>query len=115
MLLVSRLIQREQDDFYSMEPIDYHKSEISFNEIEDRPELKSIDFKITSENFDDYFKKYPRIYKKVLNGEIGKLRLRDDEVENKSIIATTISYENQKRCHQLIFKIMEQNINKWWD
>ena len=115
MLLVSRLIQREQDDFYSMEPFDYHESEISFNEIEGRPGLKSMDVKITSENFDEYFKKYPRIYKKVLNGEIGKLRLRDDEVENKSIIATTISYENQKRCHQLIFKIMDQNINKWWD
>ena len=112
-----RLMEKIKDNDYEVEHQEYYNSNVTFipKILESGEKVYTYDSKVISENFDEYFKKYPRIYKKVLNGEIGKLILRDDEVENKSIIATKISYENQKRCHQLIFKIMEQNINKWWD
>ncbi len=69
---------------------------------------------LISENYDDYFKKYPRIFKEVLSEE----DFSDEElvdVETKSKIAMKMSYRNQDRCRKLIFKIMESEISRWWD
>jgi hypothetical protein len=65
------------------------------------------------EKFDDYFKKYPLIYKRVMNGE-GVFK-REGREDDKHIIAMNIAYINQDRAHKLLFKIMEENILKWWD
>jgi hypothetical protein len=35
--------------------------------------------------------------------------------KDKKSIAMEIAYENQNRCQNLLFKIMGDNINKWWD
>ena len=69
---------------------------------------------LISENFDDYFKKYPRQYKKVLLGEINRFGNEVDETD-KQRIAMEIAHENQDRCRKLIFKIMESEIERWWD
>ena len=65
------------------------------------------------ENFDDYFKKYPLIYKKVLNGE--GLINREGREDDKQLIAMSIGYINHDRVKKLLFKIMEENIEGWWD
>jgi hypothetical protein len=62
--------------------------------------------KLLEENFDDYFKKYPLIYKQTLN-KVGE--------DDKQIIAMNIGYTNHIRARKLLFKLMEQNIEKWWD
>ena len=64
------------------------------------------------ENFDDYFKKYPLIYKRVMNGE-GPFKL--DGNDDKKRIAMNIGHINDERAQDLLFKIMNENINKWWD
>jgi hypothetical protein len=33
----------------------------------------------------------------------------------KKLIAMNIAHINQDRAHKLLFKIMEENIQKWWD
>jgi hypothetical protein len=69
---------------------------------------------LVSETFDEYFKKYPRQYKKVVNGKIN-LYQRPFEEKDKKLIAMEIAHENQDRCNKLIFKLLEKNIQKWWD
>ena len=69
---------------------------------------------LISENFDDYFKKYPRQYKRVMSGEINRYG-RPIEEKDKKEIAMEIAHENQDRCRKLIFKIMESEISRWWD
>ena len=69
---------------------------------------------ILSENFDDFFKKYPRQYKKVLSGKINLYGKEVDETD-KQRIAMEIAHENQDRCRKLIFKIMSDEILHWWD
>ena len=64
------------------------------------------------ENFDDYFAKYPLIYKRVMNGE-GWLKIEDEN--DKDRIASNIAHINHDRARKLLFKIIEQNIEKWWD
>ena len=66
-----------------------------------------------NENFDDYFKKYPLIYKRVLAGEgpFQPLESGDSKVR----VAMNIAHINHDRARKLLFKIMEQDIEKWWD
>ena len=59
---------------------------------------------LLEENFDDYFKKYPLIYRMVPN-----LNAPKEE------IAYHIAKINEKRAHKLLFTILEQNIRRWWD
>jgi hypothetical protein len=93
--------------------MDYHKSKHWFEDIPDKPGYSSWNSKLMEENFDDYFKKYPLIYKRVLNGE-GPFNLKGRE-DDKQVIAMNIGYVNHKRARKLLFKMMEENIERWWD
>jgi hypothetical protein len=113
MMTCVRLMKLVQDEFYSSEYSDYHKTKHWFEDIEDRPGLSTWESKLLEENFDDYFKKYPLIYKRVLNGE-GHFG-RDGRREDKQIIAMNMSHINHDRARKLLFKIMEEHIERWWD
>lgn len=112
MTLCVRLMERIREDYYSMEYGEYHKTDYWFEEIEDRPGLSTMESELIEENFDDYFKKYPLIYKRVMNGE-GPIPLKDEI--NKEVIAINMGHINHNRAKRLLFKIMEENIEKWWD
>jgi hypothetical protein len=120
MRLCVNLIDKVQDEFYSSEYMDYHESKWNFLDIPDKPGFKELDMETTSEHFDDYFKKYPLAYKKVLaNKELQifgiKARDGETEVDVKQRIAMNIGYYNHNRARKLLFKIMEENIEGWWD
>lgn len=115
MRLCVKLIQLVQDETYAMEYMDYHKDRVWFTPCEDREGSSLYNSETTSENFDDFFKKYPLVYKKVMKGE-GVFSLDDrDESDIKRIIAMNISHLNQERVYKLLFKILESDIRKWWD
>ena len=114
MRLTSRLIQRCQDDHYDMEYMDYHNSNYNWIDVDGKSDLKQLDVEMVSENFDDYFKKYPRQYKRVMSGEINRFT-RPIEEKEIQVIALEIAHENQDRCRKLVFKIMEKHIEGWWD
>ena len=113
MRLCVSLIQICQDDTYNTEYMDYAETDFWFEDVEDKAGYSTIESKIIWEKYDDYFKKYPLIYKRVMNGEgVFSLDGRDD---NKQVIAMNIGHINQDRAHKLLFKIMQENINSWWD
>ena len=114
MMLVTRLIDKCNNGDYGLEYMDYHKSEYNFLDIEDKPDYKELDVKLVSENFDNYFKKYPRQYKLVESREIRRYN-RDFSEMDKQTIAMEIAHENQDRCRKLLFKLLERNIERWWD
>jgi hypothetical protein len=111
MMLCVRLIEKVQDETYSSEYMDYHQTEMLFKKIEDS-DLHTLEIKELSQNFDEYFKKYPRQYKKVMNGELNIFKRENKDLQ---VIAMEIAHENQKRCQDLLFKILNNNINNWWD
>ena len=113
MRLCVKLMGLVQDEFYSSEYSDYHKTKHWFEPVPDKPTLSSWESKLLEENFDDYFKKYPLIYKRVLAGE--GVFGREGREEDKQIIAMNIGHINHDRARKLLFKLMEQNIEKWWD
>jgi hypothetical protein len=114
MLLVSRLIKLQQDDTYGMEYMDYHKSKFEFVPTDETKEYYTMEDELISENFDEYFKKYPIQYKKVLSGEINRFN-RPIEEKDKKLIAMEIAHENQERCHKLLFNIISNHIERWWN
>lgn len=114
MQLVARLIKLQQDDFYTMEYMDYHEQDMSFIDVLDKPGYSKVVFDQKSERFDEFFAKYPRQYKNVLNGKINRYK-RTRPIEDKQIIAMEIAHHNQERCQKLIFDIMHNHIERWWD
>jgi hypothetical protein len=112
MMTCVRLIKKVQDEFYSMEYMEYEKTKHWFEDVPDSPGYSSWESRQLEENFDDYFKKYPLIHKRVLNGE-GWLKIED--FTDKHRIASNIAHINHKRAKKLLFKIMEENIEGWWD
>lgn len=123
MRLVVKLMKRQEEDFYTSEYLDYCESKLSFKEVpKDNDIYETVKdetlYEMISEelyeNFDDYFKKYPRQYKRVMAGELDKFNRDNEEIEKK-VIAMEIAYANQERCKKLIFKIMSDHIERWWD
>lgn len=110
MMTCVRLIDKIQTEYYQGEYMDYFQSEFHWDDCEDRPDYKQLRIEYISENFDEYFKIYPRIYKQVINAE-KTIFSRDD----KNGIAMNIAHINQQRALTLLFKMMENNILKWWD
>ena len=115
MRICVKLIQKVQDEEYTMEYMNYHKDRHWFEDCEDKPGYSSWESEIVWEKYDEYFVKYPLIYKRVLKGE-GPFTLdgRSDS-DMKHIIAMNIGHINHDRARKLLFKIMEQNIEGWWD
>ncbi len=112
MMTCVRLIEKVKDEYYSMEYMDYEKTKHWFEDIPDKPGYSSWKSKQIEENFDDYFAKYPLIYKRVMNGE-GWLKITDES--DKHRIASNIAHINHQRARKLLFKILEQEIERWWD
>ena len=113
MNLCVNLIQKLQDYFYEMEYMDYAKDRHWFEPCKDNSQYSTWESENIWEKYDDYFKKYPNIYRRVLNGEgFAPIKGREDD---KHFIAMSIGQINQDRAHKLLFKIMERNIRGWWD
>ena len=113
MMTCVRLMELVKEEYYGMEYIDYHESKNWFQDVPGKEGYSSWESRLVSENFDDYFKKYPLIYKRVLNGE-GPFK-REGREDDKQVIAMNIGHINHERARKLLFKLMEENIEGWWD
>lgn len=113
MMTCVRLMKLIDDEFYSSEYSDYHKTKHWFADVPGKEGYSSWESRLLEENFDDFYKKYPLIYKRVLNGE-GPFG-REGREDDKQVIAMNIGHINHNRARKLLFKIMEDNIERWWD
>ena len=104
MTLCVRLIEKVQNEYYGCEYQDYYKSNIKFIPSISHPGSYEMEEELISEHYDDYFKKYPLIYRSV-----------PDLQASKEKIAFQMAKINGERAHKLLFTILEQNIRKWWD
>jgi len=112
MRLVNKLIGLIQSQYYDMEFLDYEDTTYEFipsdavdeNGKSDYYEMKS---EVIEDRLDDYFTKYPLIYKKVIN------KLGPDTSRTK--IALYMSHENHERAKRLLFNILHKHIENWWD
>jgi hypothetical protein len=104
MMLCVKLIEKIQDEFYGTEYLSYCDLEFKSIISKTHPDLYEMVIVEKSERYSDYFKKYPLIYRCV-----------PDLKASKDKIAFQIAQINENRAHKLLFKILEQNIKRWWD
>lgn len=112
MVTCVKLMERIKEDYYGMEYFDYHEFESEFvpttlSNGENGYEYKTKDI---SERFDEFFAKYPRVYKRVV-----KELTNSKEEFDKHKIAFRMSLDNHNRAKRILFKMMETNIESWWD
>ena len=111
MMTCVRLIDRIQDGFYDGEYADYHEADFRFEECEDKPGYSQLHIDEISNRFTEYFAKYPIQYKRAIDPNT---HWYYTEKSDKTI-AMWIGNENQKRAQTLLFKIMNEKIQGWWD
>lgn len=112
MRLANKLIGLIQSEYYDMEFMDYEKSTFEFvpiGEVNAKGEADYYEMKseVIEDKLDDYFVKYPLIYKKVIN------QLGPDS--SRTRIAIYMSRENHDRAKRLLFNILHKHIENWWD
>lgn len=114
MLLCARLCKIQVEDLYGMEYLDYIKEDHKFIPTDKTEKLFTLESTVLEDNLDEYFKKYPKQYKRVIEGNLtwyGKVT----DLTNKKQIAMTIAEDNQRRSRRLLFKILDENIEGFWD
>lgn len=102
------LIERIQYETYGVEYIDYIREKTWFEPNENG--TFTYKSEIIMENFSGYFLKYQNQTRRLLK--------KDPELglpENKQRLALKLSDLNQRRCQTLLFKILNEKINCWWD
>ena len=109
MRICQSLIDKIQNEYYKMEHYDFYEFELNFVPTENNMyEMKST---TTRDDCYTYVSKYPRTKKIVLsNPHYNPLTKRGDKG-----IALAMGIERHNRARKLLFKILEQRIERWWD
>ena len=111
MMTCVRLIERIQEGYYEHEPHTYIETKWNWDDYsESSDEFFELKSETISEHFVDYFKKYPRTYKRVREG--GKCGF---DISGKEGMAYAIGHANHDRALKLLFKLLENHIQGWWD
>jgi len=78
-----------------------------------------METRLKKENLNDFFKKYPLVYKKIVTDKKYHIFKIDNEdltsYEVKSRIALNIGRYNHERARKLLFKTLSENIERWWN
>jgi hypothetical protein len=101
MTVVLNLIERENEEYYVMEKYEY---------VEMHDDISKIEYK--SEHLQDYINKYSGVYHRVIKSiDISDKRLTID----KDYIASEIGRQRQEKCRRLLFRILHEKSQRWWD
>ena len=114
MLMCARLCKLQQEGEYEMEYLDYLQQDIEFVPTDETKKWYTMESTQISDDLDEYFARYPRQYKRVMNGEITWYGKPTDTSDRKEI-AMVIVNENQIRSRKLLFKTLEENVDMFWD
>lgn len=111
------LIELIQEDYYEIEYLDEKYIKQSFNFVpteekfdgEDTFEMKN---EVHYKDFVPYFVKYINQYKKLRRYGFRGMKLKKEDDKR---IALYLGMVNDERARTLLFKILNERINHWWD
>lgn len=110
-----KLIKLLQDDYYEMECMDYYDSSYNFVETgefdENGDPYYTMESEVYNDRLDDYFTKYPLVYKQVVK-EYEVTNIKDCDRQHLSI---RMARKNHQRAKRLLFNILNNHIENWWD
>ena len=106
MTIVLNLIEKVRNEYYATEYLDYRETKFRFEDIEGRPQYKSLELDVVWEDDDTFLYKYPSTIRKVIKDKPGL---------NKSDLCFWVAQYNQEKAHNLLFKILKERMRWWWD
>lgn len=109
MTITLNLIERELQEFYNLEQYDYMDTEVKFVPCEKREGSYEMKTKIKRDRLDEYFMKYKGAITRVMKANRGV------EFIEKEKLAFHIARYNQARSRRLLFLILMEHSNRWWD
>jgi hypothetical protein len=107
------LIQRIKENYYSTEYFEYYESKHWFKPTDETNQFYTSYTELIWEKFHNYFGKYPLQYKKAKKEIRNKGKMTG--YRSKEKIARYIGNENEQRAKNLLFKILNEKLNHWWD
>jgi len=117
-----KLMKLVSDEEYAMEHFDYEDVKYNFvpvviRETGDCDGCSTLEVDYISERYDEYFSKYPLIAKKVVDLDLGPFSSEegDTDFKRKRIIAMNVAHLNHERARKTLHKLIERNIQTWWD
>ena len=115
MLICAELINKVKSGYYDGEYMGYHESKFEFTPIEDEPDFGELKINTISEDFDSYFKKYPTWHKRAIKYlKENQNRFTSDHTDKK-LVAMIMGDLRQEKAKQLLFNIIANRIDGWWD
>ena len=114
MRICEKLITLIQDEYYSHEYFDYYDNKFSFEKIEDSDnfEMKS---EVIRDDLHSYINKYPNTKRFVMNHPKYSKFTNSMSETNDSRLAMVMGMARHVKAKKLLFKILEQKIETWWD
>jgi hypothetical protein len=107
MTLALNLLERVREDHYRLECTDYWDDDISFEDVPNKPNSKSIKIETTSERFDEYLNKY--------SSSVRAITKEHGVIEDKKTLCLRVSYYNHNKANKLLFRVLEEKLSYWWD
>ena len=108
MRICEKLIDRIQNEYYQSEYFDYHDFDINF--VPTKNGLNKAVFDVKRDDTDKYVEKYPHALRKAKKDPRFKNYFKGER--NGYLAVGIIRHEKAKK---LLFKILEQRIEHWWD
>lgn len=102
------LIERVQEEYYGLEMYDYTKTEFQFTPLNDGSDCSELEINHISDTLDEYFAKHRAAVKKCLKADRNLSGSKHD-------LAFAVSQYKEKQCHDLLFRILNERIKRWWD
>jgi hypothetical protein len=110
MRLSVKLIDKIQDEFYSAEYCDYFDMDVSFTPSKNHKDSFEVDTTINNDNVDKYISMYPHAYRRLMNDK----NLINFQKSSHSV-AMGMGIIRHRKAKKLLFKILEERIENWWD
>lgn len=112
-----KLMKLVGDEEYATEYFNYEEVENYFVPLKAPEGYCAMETDYISETYDDFFKKYPLIYNKVVDLGLGPFSSKegDTDFKIKRIIAMNIAHLNHERARTTLYKLIERNQQNWWD
>ena len=105
MTIILNLLERVKDGYYESENTDYYEMKVETIPV-DGTSLKEMKFEVLSERYDEYLNKYKSSARKVLKEE-GEI--------DKETLCMLVARHNQERARKLLFNMLNEKIEGWWD
>lgn len=110
------LIDKINNNDYELEYSDYHKSNDNLlgtlPRTTDKNGMITWNVEYSNERYEDYFNKHKSAYNKVIKEGIVNKFYNNNTSRTQ---AMALGYFNHQRAKKLLFKILEEKIEEWWD